>query len=142
MWGLYLKSDEGIAIVSTPRKLKDGVHDKSLQMFVGNVEYVDFNQYPTWNNMFQPVIRKQMSFEHEREVRIVAVKGGEDGAMSGMAFEKSGVSVSIDINQVVDSVYIAPTAPAWLSKLVKQVAARYGLRCEIRQSSLSERPLW
>jgi len=141
MWKLYLKSDEGIAVVSTPRKLIESVRNAPFLMFAGSVEYVDFDNYPFFNNSFSPVMRKRKSFEHEHELRIVAVKE-KDGAWSPEAFEGNGVSIKVNVPQLIEAIYVSPTAQAWVARLVEQVARRFNLACDIRRSSLAERPLW
>jgi hypothetical protein len=141
MWKLYLKSDEGIAIVSTPRKLIDGIRNAPFLVFVGSVEYVDFDNYPSFNNVFSPVTRKRKSFQHENELRLVAIEE-KDGRWSGEAFKGNGVSIKVDLPQLIEAIYVSPTAEDWFKRLVEQVSRRFNLTCDIRRSSLAERPLW
>ncbi len=141
MWKLYLKSDEGIAVVSSPRKLVNVVRNAPFLVFVGSVEYVDFDNYLPFHNQFEPVKRKRKSFEHEREIRIVAMKE-KDGAVKLEPFEEKGVAVEVDLPELIEAVYVSPTAEAWFARLVEQVARRFNLRCDVRRSSLAERPLW
>jgi hypothetical protein len=141
MWKLYLKSEEGIAIVSTPRKLIDSIRSAPYLMLVGSVEYVDFNDYPPFNNMFVPVMRKRKSFGHEHELRIVAVKE-RDGAITSEPFEECGVPIKVDVSQLLEAIYVSPTAEDWFARLVEQMAHRFNITCPVRRSSLSEIALW
>jgi len=44
MWQLYLKSDEGVAIQSTYRRLTESFHATKEDVFVGIVKYIDYNR--------------------------------------------------------------------------------------------------
>jgi hypothetical protein len=52
-----------------------------------------------------------------------------------------GIEVPVNLNELVETVFVAPTAPAWFATLVKAVAKRYGLNAEVRHSDLYTAPL-
>ena len=142
MWSLYLKSNEGIAIVSTPNKLIESVRNARYWLSVGSVEYVDFNNYPPYSNMFIPVLRKRMSFQHENELRVVALNVDSDETLSAKPFETKGVAVKIAVPQLIDAIYVSPASPGWLPELVEKITRRFKVTCEVKRSSLAEKPLW
>src|SRR5262249_51543031 len=92
MWKLYLKSDEGVAVASSPEKLRDSIHDAGYLMNIGSIEYVEFDSYSFFNNIFAPVMRKRKSFAHEHELRIVAVRG-KDAVMDMEPFDTKGILI-------------------------------------------------
>src|SRR5207248_1539762 len=74
MWKLYLKSDDGVAIQSTYRNLRDCFNLTEERIFLGLVRYVDYERdvIPE-GTMFTPFIHKRKSFQHENEVRALII---------------------------------------------------------------------
>jgi hypothetical protein len=46
----------------------------------------------------------------------------------------------VDLNRLIDSVYVPPASPSWFEDLVIQVNRRYDLGKEVKRSSLAEEP--
>jgi hypothetical protein len=96
------------------------------------VKYVDYETYEVpYNNVYDWVIIKRKSFEHEREFRAVLLDSD-----SG----PTGVSVPVRLDQLVESVFVAPSAASWFADLVSKVVARYGLAVPVVQSQLHAHP--
>ncbi|WP_313229942.1 hypothetical protein [Sphingobium yanoikuyae] len=100
------------------------------------------------DNIFTPYLNKRMSFEYEREIRAVIwemsssvepARGDGDPLFSWSEF---GVNVQVDLENLIDAVYISPTAPSWFSDLVGKIMTRYGLTHPIEHSSLSAMPVY
>ena len=74
LWGLYLKSGEGVAIRSTLGKLQSTL-DKSTKIYeIRNVEYRQMRNVRNITcNIYDILSRKRKSFEHEREVRAITI---------------------------------------------------------------------
>ena len=89
---------------------------------------------------------KRKSFEHEREIRVLA---GPDPADPGIDREKlerglrtvNSVIVAVDVSKLIASVHVAPTAPAWFGDLVAAVMRRYGREEEVIHSDLYRTPM-
>ena len=143
MWKLYLKSNEGIAVRSTYRKLKESITDDE-NFFLGVVRYIDYDNeiISPGNNLLSPFIHKRMSFEHEREVRAVVVKWPHGDNFSQDVFPNGGINLSVDLELLIEKVYVAPTTPNWFSDLVKAVLRRYGYKFPVVHSRLNEPPLY
>ena len=141
MWRLYLKSDEGIAIRSTARRLADCFAGYGEDVFIGQVSYIDYDvDGIEFNCTFNNIFSKRISFAHEKEVRAVVWQC--EGAAEGLKpSEEHGLIVPVDLPCLVEAVYVAPTTAAWFHKLVGHVLQRYGLSVEVRQSSLSKSPI-
>jgi hypothetical protein len=144
MWKLYLKSDEGIVIQSTYKKLKKSLIDDE-PIYIGVVKYIDYEKdFIKSHNSFEPFIHKRKSFEHEREVRCLVIKwplheGKLDFSKDTMG---SGLSIRTDIEILIEKIYVAPSVPIWFSELVKAVISRYGYDFPVEHSKLNEQPLF
>jgi hypothetical protein len=136
MWKLYLNNGQGIAIQSTFNRLKDSFNSIRYPIYIGEVEYIDFSKesipYNTerWAvgdyigqikgaranevriNKYPPFLYKRKSFEHEKELRVILGNGNDF---------KEPVYVDVDLNKLIDCIYIAPTTDSWFDELVKSI---------------------
>jgi hypothetical protein len=79
-------------------------------------------------------------FEHERELR--AVSCDVPSATTGnYAPPECGEWRSVDLDALIDVVYIAPNAPRWFAELVENVSKKYDLQKPVKHSSLDAEPL-
>lgn len=145
MWKLYLKSNEGIAIRSTFNRLKSCFKDENHDIHIGRVKYIDYEKdWMPEGNTFYPFLHKRKSFEHELELRAVIQEvPSKDGKidLSKPPFDE-GVYVSVDLDVLIDRIYLAPTSPRWLFELVNSVTRKYELKKEVLQSTLDEVPVY
>jgi len=149
MWKVYLKSDEGVAIQSTVRRLRDCFdNDPTVLVFVGLVQYADYDeeQIP-WGNAFMPLLYKRASFKHEQELRAVAVKSavsspGSPPYLSMEQFNPGATPIPVDLDRLIERVLVAPTSEAWFEDLVRRILERYQLNKEVMRSSLADGPLY
>lgn len=146
MWKLYLKSNEGIAISSTFNRLKGCLESEKPIIFIGKVQYIDYEK--DWlpeGNMLYPFVHKRKSFAHEQELRAVIqeFRYKEDGEIDWdkPPFDE-GIYVQVNLETLIDKIYLAPTSPKWLFELVKAVTSRYKLDKEVLQSTLDDVPVY
>jgi len=71
MWKLYLKSNEGIAIRSTFRRLRDSLKDTKPDVYIGKVNYIDYEKDNIPKDFLSPFLHKRKSFDHEKELRAI-----------------------------------------------------------------------
>jgi hypothetical protein len=140
MWGLYAKNIDSIAIKSTFKKLSDNLPS---HIFIGTVSYIDYEKdIITLGNIFHPIMHKRQSFEHEKELRAV-VWGGTDGNEKTEGADKWGLWVPVKLENLIESIYISPTSPDSLEKLITKIFKRYGLNeIPIIKSKLGENPIF
>lgn len=142
MWKLYSKSSESIAIQSTYKRLRDCLPKK---VDIGTVQYIDYeSDWLPEGNVFYPFFHKRRSFEHENELRaIVADWPILDGQINlSKDQQETGKSFEVDLNILVESLYVAPYSAAWFSELVKRVASNYLEEKAVFQSSLTDSPVF
>jgi hypothetical protein len=140
MWKLYARTEEAICVRSTFAKLSNLLPE---DVFVGQLIYVDYDRHIVpYGNILWPYVHKRRSFEHERELR--ALIADMQGAFSSPPSEPpcDGVWRSIDLEALIDSVYVAPTAPGWFKDTVQATMKQFGLHLPLVRSALDESPLW
>ena len=140
MWSLYLKSNEGIAIQSTYHRLRDSFSQAESDVYIGKVAYIDYDHEVIENaDILSPFLHKRASYEHEKELRAVTVRLPKPGPR-GLDFSQEtidiGVLLPIDLPLLIQTVYVAPNAPAWLTNLIRSVAYTYGFDFPLMPSPL------
>lgn len=144
MWKLYLKSDEGIAVQSRYEKLRDCLIDDE-KVLLGMVKYLDYEvEGIDPRNILSAFVHKRKSFEHEREVRALIMKWPEGEEELDFSRETigDGLKIRVDIERLIERIYVAPSAPDWFAELVSAVIQRYGYEFEVIHSKLDEQPLF
>lgn len=142
MWRLYTKSNEAIAIRSSFFRLANVLDDKT---YVGRVEYIDFERdWMPEGNAFYPFVHKRMSFAHETEIRALFTQWPiTDGGFDFKAEPPmAGFEKHVNVDELIEQVYVAPTAPEWFRELVQKVSSRYGLKKPVLQSSIDAEPFF
>jgi hypothetical protein len=132
MWQIFTQNSEGLAIQSTVKRLQEAlVPEKNYTQYIGEVNYIDYKkEYIPFDDMFFPFLFKRKSFQYEREVRIIT-----DVADSNIKLN-DGLKINVDINQLIDKIYIHPKSENWYKKLVIQLVAQLGFDFEIEKSDL------
>ena len=132
MWKLYLRGNEGIAIRTQFGRFRKALEHSAKSIFAGRVRYVDYAtaQIP-FGNTLQAVLYKRISFEHEREVRAVIMDTGDDN---------KGLPIEVKIDELIEKIFVAPTAPDWIVSLVEKTARRYGINAPVKRSNLDTKP--
>lgn len=135
MWRLYGKSDETIAIKSSYSALVQCL-DESC--YVGQVIYLNYeiDVMPQGNSLI-PFVCKRKSFEHECEVRALTTINAANGSVYPAGLEKS-----VDLNALIETIYVSPFSASWFKEVVQDIAQKYGLRKDVRQSDLVVDPVY
>jgi hypothetical protein len=146
MWKLYLKSNEGIAIRSTFSRLKSCLNAEKRDIFIGKVQYVDYEKdLLSEVHTLLPFVHKRKSFAHEHELRALIqefrYKRNGEIDWSKPPFDE-GIYIKVNLETLIDKIYLAPTSPKWLVELVKSVTGLYKLNKEVLQSTLDDVPVY
>lgn len=142
MWRLYCPSNEGVAIQTTYQKLVDSIAD-DRRLYIGLVTYLDYeSQMFPLNNFFYHVMHKRISFEHEREVRLVKTlfEFMNPDATGGPV----GIAVDWDIQAVVEAIYVDPYAPPYFADVVQKIVKGFAPNLEqlVRWSQMRADPMF
>lgn len=147
MWKIYSQSDRGIAIQSTIGRLKHCFTDER-EVNIGKVKYIDYNvdAIPV-GDFFSPFFYKRKSFSYEQEIRAlvqtlddVPIEKREKNYPEGIY--PYGIGIKIDINLLIENIYISPYAPNWFYDLIKSITLKYGYNFNIKKSILSAKPMF
>lgn len=132
MWQIFTKNNEGLAIQSTIRRLQKAVKpENNYDQFIGEVNYIDYKkEYIPFDDLFFPFLFKRKSFQYEREVRILSDTSKSDIKLN------DGLKINVDINQLIEKIYIHPKSENWYKKLVIELVERLGFGFEIEKSDL------
>jgi hypothetical protein len=139
LWELYIRSNQGIAVKSEFCRLRDCFKPNTPDIYIGEVEYIDYSQDAIdVRNYFYPFFYKRNSFEHEKELRALFID--QESLVKGKTVSSNGKGVPVELDTLIDEVYLAPNSPEWIYYLVKSVMGRYGVNKKVVPSSLDNKP--
>ena len=165
MWDLYSSRNTGIAIQSTYRRLSECFNENADEsIFLGQVKYIDYRtDYDISGtiNLFDPILRKRNSFSHELELRAISSLMMETDLEAILNNDRQlhpplekkerhvdpkrktdiGIYIDVDLEKLIDKIFIYPCEQQWTFDLVESVAKRYNIGSkEIIQSDLYSVP--
>lgn len=132
MWQIFTQNSEGLAIQSTIERLKNALnYETQHEQYIGEVNYIDYKkEYIPFDDMFFPFLFKRKSFQYEREVRIIS-----DVTQSNIKLN-DGLKINVDINQLIEKIYIHPKSENWYKNLVIELVSKLGFDFTIEKSDL------
>ena len=132
MWQIFTQNSEGLAIQSTIGRLQKALEpEKNLKQYIGQVNYIDYKkEYIPFDDLFFPFLFKRKSFQYEREVRIIS-----DVSLQNIPVN-DGLKINVDLNQLIEKIYIHPKSENWYKKLVIELVSKLDLKIEIEKSDL------
>ena len=132
MWQIFTQNSEGLAIQSTIGRLQKALEpEKNLKQYIGQVNYIDYKkEYIPFDDMFFPFLFKRKSFQYEREVRILSDLNDKDIKIN------DGLKINVDLNQLIEKIYIHPKSENWYKNLVIELVQRLGFDFKIEKSDL------
>jgi len=132
MWQIFTQNNEGLAIQSTIQRLQDALEPETqYEQHIGAVKYIDYKkEYIPFDDKFFPFLFKRKSFQYEREVRIIS-----DLSKHNLAIN-DGLKIDVDINRLIERIYIHPKSENWYKNLVIQLMQQLGFDFKIEKSDL------
>lgn len=132
MWQIFTQNSEGLAIQSTIGRLQDSLaSETNFKQYIGEVNYIDYKkEHIPFDDMFFPFLFKRKSFQYEGEVRIITDIGESDIKIN------EGLKINVDINQLIEKIYIHPKSENWYKNLVIQLVKQLGFDFTIEKSDL------
>jgi hypothetical protein len=142
MWQLYAKSNDAVAVASSYERLASCL---PASVSIGAVTYIDYDfELFRMDHVLSPFMHKRKSYQHEREVRALVFDPPKEKGrlLDERENTQLGLPVAIKPSELIEDVYVAPTAPDWFRDLVRQVSRKYGQTFEIHRSSLDAAPIY
>ena len=146
MWKLYAMQNKGIAICTTPERMRaafkpfrlkpdSGVED----MWAAPVTYVDLTQVRMKNTeMLKRFFYKHRAFELEREFRLaISLRQAEE---YGVQVPEDGISVEVDLDLLVDRIVLGSSTPPEQRKDIIGRVDHAGLGDRLGRSTLLGHP--
>jgi hypothetical protein len=132
MWQIFTQNSEGLAIQSTIGRLQESLNpETNLKQYIGEVNYIDYKkEHIPFDDMFFPFLFKRKSFQYEGEVRIITDIGESEIKIN------EGLKINVDINQLIEKIYIHPKSENWYKNLVIQLVKQLGFNFTIEKSDL------
>ena len=95
-------------------------------------------------NFVYPFLHKRHNFEHEREVRAIAlVYPSKDGYLDlSQEICDIGKIFKVDLSLLIQEVIVAPKADDRFFECIKSVTARHNLEAPVSKSKLADPPTW
>jgi hypothetical protein len=140
MWKLYSSAHEAVGIRSTYRRLRQCLPPC---VFIGEVKYIDYETEGfSVAIALNFIMHKRRPLAHERELR--AVFWDMDGTPEAQPYKAkigaTGLPIGVDLSDLIEGVYVSPTAAAWFADVVSAVTAKWGFAFPVRPSSLADAP--
>lgn len=132
MWQIFTKNNEGLAIQSTIGRMQEALAPElRYEQHIGAVKYIDYKrEYVPLDNSFFPFLFKRKSFQYEGEVRIISDLSDQN------IYINEGIKANVDINKLIDKIYIHPKSENWYKNLVIQLMQQLGFDFTIEKSDL------
>jgi hypothetical protein len=132
MWQIFTQNSEGLAIQSTIGRLQESLNpETNFNQYIGEVNYIDYKkEHIPFDDMFFPFLFKRKSFQYEGEVRIITDIGVSEIKIN------EGLKINVDINQLIEKIYIHPKSENWYKNLVIQLVKQLGFNFTIEKSDL------
>lgn len=155
MWRLYLKTNEGVAVQTTPQRLFDSFIQAQDKIFPSKVRYIDFEndmfyhetEYPVESvNTLTPFLHKRVEFNSENEFRIFQeIK--DVMFYQGVSYWDNkenhiGIFTKINVIKLIEKVHFHPTLAEKQQKKIELIAKNLGYNLNFEKSSMQKQPLY
>jgi len=140
LWKLYSNDNHGVVIQSTIGKLDKSLESSHVIMAVRYLDYKKENAVYGKENLVtsRQLFAKRKSFEHEQEIRVAIPHNlHSDGKrVLNLSPEKKGEYVSVDLDILIEKVYVNPFSEDWFLDVVKSITKEYLPNKEVERSKL------
>ncbi len=161
LWSIYTKSQQGVAIQSTYKRLCESFSEYSENdVSIGLIKYIDYisDKIPVYQNMLTPLLCKRKSFEYEMELRAIIFfpsqfqpsysedyygvdLSNQQGFHKHIQNYPPGFYVPVNLKILIEKIYIAPTTKPWIRDIISSLIKKFEINKEIHQSDLDKEPI-
>jgi hypothetical protein len=140
MWKIYSKGYYGIALQTTLERLKRSFDATDKPIFIGEVNYYDESCDPIHVdiNSFTPFLRKREIYKYENEIRCCYALPPQKKFEWQQQDIYNGVFIDVDLNEMIQRVYISPYSPKWIRDIVEGINKKFQFKKEIVHSKVFE----
>lgn len=145
MWRLYAGEGKGVAICSSPARMRNAFRPFRLKSEYGEeslwgspVRYVDLANVRMRAAMLDRFFFKHRAFEWEREFRLAISL--RTAAEFGVEVPRDGIAVDVDLDKLIDQIIVGPRTSPDEGELVAELAKNAGLGDRLRFSTLLGKP--
>lgn len=152
MWKLYSDMNKGIAIQSTFKNLNECLskYEHADDIAIGMVNYDPSIDWSHECTVYRPFLHKRRSFQHEQELRAVLFRSHDANKMkleidnpADTIKDSKGIPIPVDLDILIDKIYISPKAHIWFEKLVRTLLNKYDLgHKEVIHSTIYDKNLY
>jgi hypothetical protein len=141
MWGKYVRDDVGVVIQSTFKKF-ESVFSEYSDIHLGIIRYINFEIEETpKGNFYHDFLHKRKQFTGDQELRAITHYKTDSNPVSEEELNSiTGRSVKINLNELIEKIYVSPTSPAWFLELTKSVTKKFGITAPVEESTISQKP--
>lgn len=136
MWKIYSNWNSGLAIVTNFERAKQSFKLVDESVNGGMVKYIqEERDIVNPGNIFNHFMTKRSQFAYENEVRFIHQIQEENVDKKELIDKSNGVYIDVDLEILIDKIYVAPQAESWVKDAVIDLNDKYGIKVEVRQSS-------
>jgi hypothetical protein len=147
MWKIYANLGKGIAISTTIEKIllsiKPYTVPKALEsedLIFGKISYVNLIRNEQYFDMRERFFYKHIVFNWEKEFRLaISLRMAEE---FGMNIPEKGIYVEIDVNKLIDEIYIGPNLENKDIENCIEICKRLKIHDKIKISALLGKPVY
>jgi hypothetical protein len=160
LWKIYAGAEGALAIRSTIGALQVAFPSTSefrddliVSQDIRRIQYIDYRTaHPYLNDPAGPLCYKRQAYSFEREIRVIRQElpsgpSPRAGQPNGRAIQmgpppkETGREIAVNLEHLIEAIYIAPNSPDWLLPAVRETIKAFGFHgIDCRQSSLDELP--
>lgn len=133
MWKIYSDLNYGIALKTNIDRLIKSFEMEQEEVFIGEVSYKDSTGLYPINFDGAQVLKnyfiKRKYFDFEKEVRIFTAKNQNKEDLKGL-------SLNVDLEVLIEDIYISPFAKPSLKKFIEIILQSKGLNYTLKQSKI------
>lgn len=130
LWKVYLSgSKEGVAIKSTIDRLNKALEEnKDFTIYLGKVTYEPITREKL--DVFTVSTNKRAYYSYECEYRALITNAFElalndQGKQTKLPKYEIGAQVTVDLQTLIDNIYVSPFAGKWFYEIIESVRERY-----------------
>lgn len=140
LWQLYGGASQSVAVKSTFEKLVTTAlrWKEEKEVLIYKVRYIDHFENPDMiiGGYTDPLQFKHKAYSYERELRIIVPRQHD-----GWEKNPDGIRLPIgNLNNVIDSIVVAPEAEQWFYEIIRDVTQKYGVASPVCRSKLTYAP--